>query len=447
MLNFVKNIIFIISLSAILVNPAFGRSVVLTFDDGPRPETTKKILSILEQEEVPATFFFVGKMMNRYPELVKEVFHRGFEIGNHTYNHPRLINLKREEISRELNSFNSLLYELIGKETSFFRPPGGRYDKTVLDVARKEGYYMVLWSRHANDTYKNQTKSNIVNRLTESPRSTELLMMHDGPEKTIKALPEIIRFYKDKGFEFKTVSETMPPLFKNMRSASRENFLLGEINFKIEEKPEQSSYGFIGILALFATVSGSVFFIRNKRGKLDKDRIISLVFLGYEKTKMVKILNILNHLDIKGTFFLSSKDLKSLNKKELNKLNKHKIACRNNAKSTNNRADIDDWEKNLGVLKYSTLPLYYSFTGYSRSVLRYLTDKDFIPVKWKFSPLVGEKTDFVVENFQEPGVIPVRVSKIRPAEIVELIKKLYKNNYTVRPLEEYMFRKQGDFYR
>ncbi|MGM0440921.1 MAG: polysaccharide deacetylase family protein [Elusimicrobiota bacterium] len=427
---------------SISFDAGYARTVVLTFDDGPRPETTKKIISVLEDKKVPATFFLVGKMMEKHPQLVEKIYKKGFEIGNHTYTHPRLINLEKDDILKELNKFNSLLYDIVGKKTSFFRPPGGRYTEDVLKIAREEGYHMVLWSRHANDTYEGSTKRKIFERVTSSPRETELIMMHDGPKESLKALPEIIDFYRKKGFKFKTVSEVGPPLFKGTKIASKQSLLTGTFttygeNVKFNTESDNDTLKFIGILTVFATVGSSVFFIKLSRSSPDNKKIVSFVFIGYDQQRIKKVLGILKKLDIKGAFFLSPGDTKKLESWVREQLGNHKIGFRSGNVNNDITKQLKDWEKNLDILKYVVLPLYYSKNGYSKRIIQEIKKTDFVPVDWEIPPIDNNR-DFILDELSGESVLPVDITTDSSVDLLKLIEQLYQEDYSFISLEDYM---------
>ena len=157
MSDFKRTSVSVLALLCLACGIAFAKdakTVILTFDDGPHPITTEKILGILKENDVPATFFLVGKMIEKYPHLVRRIYESGCEIGNHTYSDTRLTSMDRSEVREAMRSVNDLLVEITGKRTCYFRPPGGRLDDTVMDAACDEGCSVVLWTRFVNDTAK-----------------------------------------------------------------------------------------------------------------------------------------------------------------------------------------------------------------------------------------------------------------------------------------------------
>lgn len=182
------------------------KSIALTFDDGPHLKYTNKLLDILDENNVKATFFVVGKMVKRYPFLLKEIYTRGHEIGSHSYNHPILTNLSRESVIRELELSRIEMKNACGIDVSLFRPPFGRYNNEVISIANARGFKTILWSINSGDYGCDDSKL-IENRVINNPSNGDIVLMHSGVDATIKALPEIIKILKQKNFEFKTVSE------------------------------------------------------------------------------------------------------------------------------------------------------------------------------------------------------------------------------------------------
>ncbi|RAK18263.1 polysaccharide deacetylase [Anoxybacillus vitaminiphilus] len=146
--------------------PTKEKVIALTFDDGPSSKYTPQILDILKQYKAKATFFIVGSRVKAHPDIVKREILDGHELANHTYNHSNFRGLTEEEIRKELRKAKQTIVELTGFSPKLFRPPGGYYNETIINVANKEGYTVVMWSWH-QDTYdwKEPGVSNIVKRF------------------------------------------------------------------------------------------------------------------------------------------------------------------------------------------------------------------------------------------------------------------------------------------
>jgi len=187
------------------------KEIALTFDDGPHPEFTLKLLEILERNNIKATFFVVGKQIKKYPEFLREIHKRGHEIGNHTYNHPLLTHLESAGVLDELEAGKLEIKKETGLAVNIFRPPSGRYDEKVLETAEKNGFIPVLWSVSGSDYGATDPKV-VSGNVVSSVKDGDIILLHSGIEATIKALPEIIRILKTRGFEFKTVTGILKPV-------------------------------------------------------------------------------------------------------------------------------------------------------------------------------------------------------------------------------------------
>lgn len=193
--------------------PVKQKLVALTFDDGPHPDFTPRILAHLKHHRVKATFFMVGKKMEAYPEIVKEVVAQGHVIGNHTYDHPHNIEGDSPaEIIRELEKCEELIERFTGKRTLLFRPPLGRVDGTVVTIAAEEGYQTILWTVCA-DHHDAPTPELMAQRVLKGVRPGAIILAHDGsfPSriKDVEATPLIIEELKRRGYQFVTVPELL----------------------------------------------------------------------------------------------------------------------------------------------------------------------------------------------------------------------------------------------
>ena len=180
--------------------------VALTFDDGPHPKITEKILSILKKENVKATFFIVGKMGKRYSYLLKAINKAGCEIENHTYSHPDLTKLSIQKIEEEFLKTYNLIKKITEQDSYFFRPPGGHYNDEIINIAHKLNYRMVLWTNNTGD-YKISSPNRIYLNAINKIQNKGIILLHNGRQATIDALVLIIKDLKEKGYEFLTISQ------------------------------------------------------------------------------------------------------------------------------------------------------------------------------------------------------------------------------------------------
>ena len=179
--------------------------IALTFDDGPHPVLTERLLDILRREHVPATFFVVGKMANRYPELVQDIARDGNEVANHTYTHPNLAHLTDEEVLNELAQTRQLIRRLTGQDCCLFRPPGGAYSRETVRATAHAGYRMVLWSIVTKDV-GGAPRPIMRRRILEGAEDGSIVLMHSGVRTTMDILPDVITKLRAEGYSFVTVS-------------------------------------------------------------------------------------------------------------------------------------------------------------------------------------------------------------------------------------------------
>ena len=219
--------------------------LALTFDDGPDPRWTPAILDILKQEQVPATFFIIGKNGQSYPDLVRRIVDEGHELGNHTFTHPNLGEIPLPLTELELNATQRLIESEVGRSTVLFRPPyfgDAEADKPQevepALIAQNLGYLMVGVRIDPDDWKLPVTADEIVNRTVEramdmNPETRgDVILLHDsGGDRsaTIAALPRLIHDLKTRGFRFVPVSDlagltrdqVMPVIPANQRVFTR----------------------------------------------------------------------------------------------------------------------------------------------------------------------------------------------------------------------------------
>lgn len=180
--------------------------LLLTFDDGPHPKYTLKILSILKQFHIPATFFVVGKMVEQYPELLKEEVKAGHIIGNHTYNHLNLTSLDLRGVNQEYQKCNDIINKISNLWPIYCRPPGGDYNATVMQAADEQNLVTVLWTDDPGD-YASPGDKLITSRTLAQVHNGGIILLHDGIDQTIEILPALIEALLAKGFVFQTPTD------------------------------------------------------------------------------------------------------------------------------------------------------------------------------------------------------------------------------------------------
>lgn len=189
------------------------KEVALTIDDGPHTPTGEQLLDILKDYGVRATFFVVGKRMKERPDDIRRMIAEGHEVANHSQNHFRLDTLRPDQAQREINDCDINFCRTTGRHFTLMRPPGVRYNDTVLKIADDLGYVIVSWSCAAKD-YDDVTPDFIVNRILRRVENGSIILLHDEHSSTVVAMPRILDALKREGFRFVTVSEMLAHLPK-----------------------------------------------------------------------------------------------------------------------------------------------------------------------------------------------------------------------------------------
>lgn len=194
--------------------------LALTFDDGPHPGFTEKLLALLKQMDVKATFFVVGKMVERNPQLLKEIAADGHLVGNHTFSHVTLTKIPMNEVRAEYEACNDIVEDTIGQRMRFCRPPGGDYDRGVVRAATEQGLTTVLWTDDPGDYASPGT--HVIERKTLLRMSNGgIILLHDGIQQTLDVLPQIIAYARQQGYKFVTVDELLSSLYPPVRYGSK----------------------------------------------------------------------------------------------------------------------------------------------------------------------------------------------------------------------------------
>lgn len=210
--------------------PGDKEQVAISFDDGPDPKWTPRLLDILKAKQVKASFFLVGMRVEAFPEIVKRIVEEGHEIGVHTYTHPNLAAVSEERALLELNATQRLLETITGRSTILFRPPYNAdsrpYDPTEIipvKLAQQLGYLTVTENIDPEDWMKPGVELMLQRVKQERRRGGNIILLHDAGgdrSQTLEALPAIIDYLQDRGDAIVSLSEMleespdylMPPL-------------------------------------------------------------------------------------------------------------------------------------------------------------------------------------------------------------------------------------------
>jgi peptidoglycan-N-acetylglucosamine deacetylase len=182
------------------------KSVALTFDDGPDAELTPKLLDVLKEQDVKASFFLLGNRIDSAPEVVKRAYSEGHLILSHTYSHPQLDKTSDEDIKKEMQQTEDKIYSLIGKRPALMRPPFGLVNQNVINIMKSMDYKVVAWSLDSLD-WQSMNKDKIIERVMNNVNYNDVILTHmdGGKQPTLDAVPELIKQLKAKGYKFETL--------------------------------------------------------------------------------------------------------------------------------------------------------------------------------------------------------------------------------------------------
>lgn len=181
------------------------RCIALTFDDGPNPITTPQILSILEQEQVHASFFVVGSRINGKTEIIQRMYEDGDEIGNHSWTHPDLTKLNPQQIQDQVNKTQQAIVATGVPAPTLFRPPYGAVNAQVLANIPMT---MMFWNEDPRDWAAN-TPGQVLAAVMSAAHPGGVIDMHDIYHVTVGALPAIIDQLRAQQYNFVTVSQLL----------------------------------------------------------------------------------------------------------------------------------------------------------------------------------------------------------------------------------------------
>ena len=189
------------------INSVREGNICLTFDDGPDPIMTPKILEILTRHHVKGTFFLIGENVLANPELVKQISDEGHSIGNHTYYHKTIFPISSEnKITEEIKKTNQLLEQITSKKIIFFRPPFGITNPNIKKILKKLNMTSVGWDIRSLDIITKDTKKLSKRVINGINKGGSIILFHDRCESTLAILENIIIYCHEKELKFKTIN-------------------------------------------------------------------------------------------------------------------------------------------------------------------------------------------------------------------------------------------------
>lgn len=192
--------------------------VALTFDDGPSPVWTPKVLDVLKHAGVKATFFMLGSHVEKYPDVARRVAREGHDLGNHTYDHHILLNYRASSLKENILRAQETIQKITGVRTVYFRPPKAWLTSGEKKLVRSMGYEVVLWSLNSKDWVTFDDKY-IIKYLMQHVRPGDIILFHDSGgafsteggdrDETVLAVMRLIERLREKGWRFVTISELL----------------------------------------------------------------------------------------------------------------------------------------------------------------------------------------------------------------------------------------------
>jgi len=179
----------------------------MTFDDGPSPETTPRLLDMLKQRNIKATFFLIGENAAANPDLVRRILAEGHELGNHTWTHPQLSKLSDDRVTAEISKTQEAIKAASGYTPTLLRPPYGAITSRQREwIANRFGLNIILWSVDPFD-WKRPGSSVITQRILSQARPGAIILSHDIHKQTVDAMPATLDGLIGKGYKFVTVTQ------------------------------------------------------------------------------------------------------------------------------------------------------------------------------------------------------------------------------------------------
>ena len=182
-----------------------AKKVAITFDDGPNPEYTERLLDGLKERNVKATFFLIGKEVKEYPEIVKRISDEGHLIGNHTYEHVNLCEIDCDQVKWQVEQTNDAIYEVTGERPMYIRPPYGCWNKQMEE---ETGMLEILWNVDPRD-WDCKDSGVLIDRVLKQVQNDSIILFHDASASSVDAALSVVDILTERGYEFVGADELL----------------------------------------------------------------------------------------------------------------------------------------------------------------------------------------------------------------------------------------------
>lgn len=183
-----------------------GKKIAITFDSAWNDDDIDKIITVLNEQNCPATFFVTGDWAERFPESLKKLYAAGHEIGSHSYNHTLYSTLSKDEIIADMDKCDSVIESVLGFRPNIMRAPSGDYTNNSILACKETGRFCIQWDVDSLD-WKELTEEEMKSRIFDRVQPGSILLFHNGTKQTADALPGILTALKNEGYTFVKVSD------------------------------------------------------------------------------------------------------------------------------------------------------------------------------------------------------------------------------------------------
>ncbi|MEG1511726.1 MAG: polysaccharide deacetylase family protein [Bacteroidales bacterium] len=181
--------------------------IAITFDDGPNPVYTPKVLEVLRENNIKALFFCVGSMAKKYPNIVKQIIDEGHIIGNHSYSHSNFFPIfSKNKMKADMEQCSCVLEKITGEKTLLFRPPFGVTNPIVASAIKECGFKTVGWSIRSFDTISGP-RENVVKRIINKLHNGAIILLHDNRDNSNELLQNLITKTLEKGYKIERLDK------------------------------------------------------------------------------------------------------------------------------------------------------------------------------------------------------------------------------------------------